>query len=56
MTNASSPTAALSLPLFHTNIVPLDAARHSALKLNRDAGYGYSAGAETVPIGLSEFE
>jgi hypothetical protein len=52
--STTAPTAAL--PLFHSNVVPLDAGRHGALRLNRDAGYGYSAGAATIPIGIDEFE
>jgi hypothetical protein len=50
MTNASAQ------PMFHTRIVPLEAALHGELKLNRDAGFGFSAGAATVPIGIDEFE
>src|SRR5258708_36939676 len=48
--------AALRLPLFHKNIVPLDPLRHAALKLDRGTGYGYAAAAEIVPIGLGEFD
>jgi hypothetical protein len=55
MTNTNK-TAALALPMFHSNIVPLNAELHATLKLNRGVGFGYSAGAATVPIGLSEFE
>jgi len=45
-----------ALPLFHKNIVPLDPGVHGALKLNPEAGYAYSAGAEAIPIGIDEFE
>ncbi len=55
-TAESTAAAASALPLFHSNIVPLTAERHAGLKLNRNAGYGYSAGAATVPIGVGEFE
>ena len=48
--------ATTRLPLFHKNIVALDPIRHGALKLDRGTGYGYSAAAEIVPIGLGEFE
>jgi SapC len=48
--------AALRLPLFHKNIVPLDPLRHGALKLDRSTGHGYAAAAEIVPIGLGEFD
>jgi hypothetical protein len=43
-------------PLFHTNIVPVNIERHGGLRLNRDAGFGFCAGAATMPIGLAEFE
>jgi hypothetical protein len=49
-------TPAPALPMFHTNIVPLNGGLHGELKLNRDAGVGYSAGAATIPIGIDEFE
>jgi hypothetical protein len=55
MTSATQ-TAAPAQPIFHTNIVALNAARHGGLKLNRDAGCGFAAGATTVPIGIGEFE
>jgi hypothetical protein len=57
MSSSSGATAATPrLPLFHKNIVPLDPVRHASLKLDRGTGYGYSAAAEIVPIGLGEFE
>jgi hypothetical protein len=42
--------------MFHSRIVPLDAELHGELKLNRDAGFGFSAGVATAPIGIDEFE
>lgn len=45
-----------SQPLFHTNVVPLSVERHAGLRLNRDSGFGFCAGAATMPIGLVEFE
>ena len=45
-----------SQPLFHTNVVPLSVERHAALRLNRDSGFGFCAGAATMPIGLAELE
>jgi len=57
MTNAIQAAApAAALPMFHSNIVPIHAELHAPLRLNRDAGFGYAAGAVTVPIGLGEFE
>ena len=54
--NSGATAATPRLPLFHKNIVPLDPLRHGALKLDRGTGYGDSAAAEIVPIGLGEFE
>jgi hypothetical protein len=51
----SDLAASSALPLFHNHIVPLDPVRHASLKLDRDSGYGYSAGAEVIPIGIGEF-
>ena len=56
MTNPVEAASPPALPLFHTAIVPLSAQLHGGLRLNRDAGYGYTAGAATVPIGIGEFE
>src|SRR5712692_6188772 len=56
MSASSAAVAATPMPLFHQNIVPLDPLRHGALKLDRGTGYGYSAAAEIVPIGLGEFD
>jgi hypothetical protein len=53
---APAPALRLPMPMFHTAIAALNSELHGALKLNRDAGYGYSAGAATVPIGIGEFE
>ncbi len=48
--------AASALPLFHWNVVALDPVQHASLKFDRSTGYGYSAGAESIPIGTAEFE
>jgi hypothetical protein len=57
MTNAiQAAVPPVPMPMFHTAIAPLNSELHAALKLNRDTGYGYSAGAATVPIGIGEFE
>jgi hypothetical protein len=55
MSNAVQ-AAASSLPLFHHSIEPLNVDLHAGLRLNRGAGFGFSAGMATVPIGLGEFE
>lgn len=50
-----SDTAAAALPLFYSTLVGLDPARHGALRLDRGAGYGFAAGAASIPLGLGEF-
>jgi hypothetical protein len=56
MNDVASAKAQPPQPLFHTNIVPVSVERHAGLRLNRDAGFGFCAGAATLPIGLGEFE
>jgi hypothetical protein len=56
MPSDSAPQTAGALPLFHKNIIPLDAAAHARLRLDRGAGYGFSAAADYVPLGLEEIE
>src|SRR5580704_2860876 len=55
MTSATQ-AAVSAQPIFHTNIVPLNADLHGGLRFNRDAGCGFAAGVATVPIGIGEFE
>ncbi|MBU6498021.1 MAG: SapC family protein [Rhodospirillales bacterium] len=45
-----------ALPLFFKRVVGVNPAVHGALRLDRSAGYGFSAGAQSVPLGLGEFE
>ena len=54
--NSDSAGAVPPQPLFHTNIVPISAERHGGLRLNSESGFGFCAGAATMPIGLAEFE
>ena len=56
MTDTAAIAALPPQPLFHTNVVPVSAERHAGLRLNRDAGFGFCAGAATMPIGLAEFK
>ncbi|MGE0682350.1 MAG: SapC family protein [Candidatus Binatia bacterium] len=53
---AESPAPTSPLPLFHRNVVALDATLHSKLRLDRNAGYGFAAAAHVVPLGLEEVE
>ena len=50
-----SETAAPSLPLFYTKVVGVNPNLHGAVRLNRAAGYGFAAGAASIPVGLGEF-
>jgi len=56
MTDAPFPLAPAALPLFHTNIVAVSPRRHANLRLNRDAGFGFTAGVASLPVGIAEFE
>jgi hypothetical protein len=53
MSDAAAP--APPLPLFFTNVVGINPDRHSALRLDRGTGYGFAAGAASIPLGLGEF-
>ncbi len=44
------------LPLFFRKVVGINPAAHGHLRLDRGVGYGFSAHAQSVPIGLGEFE
>ena len=50
-----SETAAPALPLFYTKVVGVNPNLHGAVRLNRAAGYGFAAGAASIPVGLGEF-
>jgi len=53
---SDAPTApASALPLFYTKVVGVNPALHGALLLDRAAGYGFAAGAASIPLGLGEF-
>jgi hypothetical protein len=55
MSNTTAPAPA-AMPLFFSRVVGVNPAAHSGLKLDRGVGYGFSARAQSVPIGLGEFE
>ena len=45
-----------AMPLFYKRVVGVNPNGHGELKLDRSPGYGFAAGAQSVPIGLGEFE
>ena len=44
------------LPLFFRSVVGVNPANHSHLKLDRSRGFGFAQGAQSLPIGLGEFD
>lgn len=51
MSDTTTPPA---LPLFYSRLAGLNPTQHGALKLDRGAGFGFAAGAASIPLGLSE--
>ncbi len=54
--NSAAATTAQPMPLFFKRVVGVNPAHHNGLKLDRSVGYGFTAKAQSVPLGLSEFE
>ena len=52
----TNPPPAPPMPLFFKRVVGVNPALHSHLKLDRSVGFGFAAKAQSVPIGLTEFE
>ncbi len=44
------------LPLFFSTVVGVNPQTHPDLRLDRDTGFGFAAGAQSVPLGLAEME
>jgi hypothetical protein len=55
MPDAPSPQAQ-PLPLFFKRVVGVNPQLHSHLKLDRAVGFNFAARAQSVPIGITEFE
>jgi hypothetical protein len=53
--NAPAATAPV-MPLFFKRVVGVNPALHAGLRLDRGTGYGFTSTAQSVPLGLSEFE
>ncbi len=45
-----------AMPLFFKRIVGVNPSLHGGMRLDRSAGYAFSAHAQSVPIGLGEFD
>ncbi len=61
MPDTTAPEAAplptpQQLPLFYKRVVGVNATMHGDLRLDRGVGYGFSSEAQSVPLGLGEFE
>ncbi len=60
-TNGSTPagaqvTDAPQMPLFFTNVTGVNPGETPELRLDRDHGHAFAAKAQTIPVGLGEFE
>jgi len=55
MSEAQTPPAQ-PMPLFFKRVVGVNPQLHSHLKLDRSVGYGFASKAQSVPIGLTEFD
>lgn len=52
---ATAPTAP-SLPLFYSRVVGVNPSLHGQIYLDRSVGFGFAAKAQSIPIGIGEFE
>jgi hypothetical protein len=52
----TAPPPARELPLFYKRIVGVNPELHSGLRLDRSTGMGFAAHAQSIPIGIGEFE
>lgn len=52
----AAPAAQTTLPLFFHSVVGVTPVQHSHLRLDRSTGYAFAAHAQSVPVGLGEFE
>ena len=56
MSQSQPSPPAQPLPLFFKRVVGINPQLHSHLRLDRGAGYRFAAAAQSVPIGLTEFD
>lgn len=52
----SETAEAPTMPLFYHRVVGVNPELHGQLRLDRSAGYSFATAAQTIPIGLGEFE
>jgi hypothetical protein len=52
----AQPPAGQPMPLFFKRVVGVNPALHGGLRLDRSGGYGFAARAQSVPLGLGEFD
>src|SRR5450631_1324882 len=50
------PQTGQPMPLFFKRVVGVNPALHGGLRLDRSGGYGFGAKAQSVPLGLGEFD
>lgn len=55
MSETTQP-AQSTMPLFYKRVVGVNPAVHAGLRLDRSVGYAFAHGAQSVPLGLGEFE
>ena len=55
MSEVQTPPAPV-MPLFFKRVVGINPQLHAHLRLNRTVGYGFASNAQSVPIGLTEFD
>jgi hypothetical protein len=44
------------MPLFYKRVVGVNPAAHGAIRIDRSVGFGFAGDAQSVPLGLGEFE
>lgn len=52
----AAPAPQTALPLFFGSVVGVTPVQHSHLRLDRSTGYAFAIHAQSVPVGLGEFE
>jgi hypothetical protein len=56
VSETSSPATAPALPLFFSSVVGVTPAQHGEMRIDRTKGYAFAARAQSIPLGLGEFE